>query len=275
MHAAIRALFRREHAIAVLASSDTLALPTPRIEQPNLAALPCATLTPMTTSMTEHRLLPAAMLSQAGLSPEDVIRLGFAHLDPIIQRAAQVLAHDLRSLVGESGLSLVALAAQRSGVPPAELTAGDVIAGFKVLRAQVATEIESARLERSTHQAAFRAALAPVAGLRNAVGERAAKARAEAAILRERVVAAERYDSADSRERNLRTLLSPSQCEAVGLGDNAARVAAMTARLATLDAFVVACDRFEEDNFNVAHLAGLGFDAEIEASRAAVDVHPA
>ncbi|MDR7295452.1 hypothetical protein J2X16_000773 [Pelomonas aquatica] len=277
MRAAIRALFRREPAIAMLAAADTLTPATPPIEQPHLAARPCAAPTTMTAPMTERRLLPAAMLSQAGPTPAEAARLGLIHHDVIVQRAVQVLAHDMHRLVDASGLGLIALAAQRSGVPLSELTAADITASFQALATQLSHEIEAAGLERAAHYAAFREAFAPISRLRTVVGNRAAEAKAEARVIRERVAAMDRhlYDGVNNRDKNLRAMLTPAECAAIGLGDNAASVAAMTARLAALDAFAVACDRFEADDFNVTHLAGLGFDAEIEATRAAAGAQPA
>jgi hypothetical protein len=277
MRVAIRAIFRRWLPVAAPAAHGT---PPPLIQLTAHhcpAACPGAdsitTETPMNCPRHEKRLLPIAALTRPGLSRQDVVRLGLVHLDPIINRAVQVLAHDLHRLIDASSLGLIAWAVDRSGVPLSQLTAADLTTSLKALADQVGSEIEAAGLEHRQHNAAFRDAFAPIARLRAAVGNRVAEARVEAQLLRDRLLAMDRYlpDGVHNRDRALRALLSPAECAAIGLEDAATSIAEMNARLAKLDALLLASARFEADGFDVSHLAGLGFDAEIEAAGAVAE----
>jgi hypothetical protein len=228
--------------------------------------------------MDQHRQFPAAALSQDGLQPTGAAQLCVIHRNAGVQRAAEALQRELHRLVDASALGIIAQAVRRTDGDVTSLTPEQVLASLQQMRAEVTGEITAAGVERTVHLRAFHDVLAPVQQLREVVAQRAAAASAEAQTLRWRLDALDQWrpGHAPDRHQALRQHLNDEQLAALGVVDNVTAIAEIRARLAALNEFVAACAAFHADeHFDVRHLDGHGFGAEIEAARDAGAVLPA
>jgi len=261
---------RRKDAIPAAASDDN----------PSAVVTPPETNTPTqecADPMNKHRQFPAAALSQSGLAPIEVAQLCVVHRNVDVQYAAEALRRELHQLVDASLLGFVAEASHRVSRDGAQLTAENVLATLQLMLADVAGEITAARDEAASHGAAIRHAMAPLQPLLSAVARRAAVASTERDALLRRVQGLSQGAplSGAQRYQELARHLTVDQIAKLGIAqpdvDNSAAIAATRVRIAELDHLLAGCAAFHvRPGFNVDHLAGLGFDAEIEATRAAV-----